>query len=79
MDWLPEDDIAYFLIETVEALDLSAFDRSLEKGSLEVSKGAKSSFYPPPNTRFTGEVSPFFLRLGNVGDPSPDSTLRQES
>ncbi|MDG7000080.1 MAG: transposase, partial [Nitrososphaerota archaeon] len=25
---MPEDDIAYFLIETVEALDLSAFDRS---------------------------------------------------
>lgn len=33
MDWLPEDDIAYFLIETEEALDLSAFDRSLEKDS----------------------------------------------
>ena len=32
-DWLPEDDIAYFLIETVEALDLSAFERSLEKDS----------------------------------------------
>ena len=33
MDWLPEDDIVYFLIETVEALDLSAFDRSPEKDS----------------------------------------------
>lgn len=33
MDWLQGDDIASFLIETVEALELSAFDRSPEKDS----------------------------------------------
>ena len=33
MDWLDEDDIVHFIIETVEKFDLSAFERSPEKES----------------------------------------------
>ena len=31
LDWLDKDDIVHFIIETVETLDLSAFDRNQEK------------------------------------------------
>jgi len=31
LDWLGEDDIVHFVIETVETLDLSAFERNPEK------------------------------------------------
>jgi transposase len=33
MDWLDEDDIVHFIVETVETLDLSSFERNPEKES----------------------------------------------
>jgi hypothetical protein len=33
LDWLDEDDIVHFIVETVETLDLSAFERDTEKSA----------------------------------------------